>query len=175
MRVRDAKVAITRDLKPWGLLIGVDARRWSFLTPNVAGLLVAPGGQVRRHPEGEGPKETAANARQPLEPERTDAPVPDREFQIFSKWVSLSLAPLPKVPVALKLWFVCGCNSQLLQQMQQQTQPQAQSAGAATSPATLLASMQQLMGMQQLQAAGTGQSYSKYLHFFLYTHTLMCI
>lgn len=47
----------------------------------VAGLLVAPGGQVRRHPEGEGPKETAANARQPVEPERTDAAVPDRKFQ----------------------------------------------------------------------------------------------
>jgi len=50
--------------------------------------------------------------------------------------------------------------------MQQQTQPQAQSAGAATSPATLLASMQQLMGMQQLQAANSGQSYSKYTPFF---------
>lgn len=51
--------------------------------------------------------------------------------------------------------------------MQQQTQPQAQSAGAATSPATLLASMQQLMGMQQLQqAAGTGQSYSEYKSIF---------
>jgi hypothetical protein len=49
--------------------------------------------------------------------------------------------------------------------MQQQTQPQAQSAGAATSPATLLASMQQLMGMQQLQAANSGQSYSKYTPF----------
>jgi hypothetical protein len=85
-----------------------------------------------------------------------------------TRWVSLLFAPLPQVPVALKLCLVCGCNSQLLQQMQQQTQPQAQSSGAATSPATLLASMQQLMGMQQLQAANSGQSYSKYSFFYLF-------
>ncbi|XP_059471509.1 CUGBP Elav-like family member 2 isoform X3 [Neocloeon triangulifer] len=56
------------------------------------------------------------------------------------------------------LWNISALTPQyltLLQQMQQQQQPTQQSAGAANSPANLLASMQQLMNMQQLQAAGS--------------------
>ncbi|XP_059471508.1 CUGBP Elav-like family member 2 isoform X2 [Neocloeon triangulifer] len=52
-------------------------------------------------------------------------------------------------------YLTVSANPNLLQQMQQQQQPTQQSAGAANSPANLLASMQQLMNMQQLQAAGS--------------------